>query len=70
MSVVCVVCNRIVICPVVEEDRSAKKRSFRVDGRVSCMKYVDSRVYVGLKTGTLLIYGRDKGTSSSQLHHY
>jgi len=58
---VCGLYNRILICPVVEEDRSAKKLSIKVDAKVSCMKYLDGRMYVGLKTGTLLIYSRDKG---------
>jgi len=30
------------------------------------MKYLDGRVYIGLKTGTLLIYSRDKGLSINQ----
>ena len=54
-------CNRVLICPVIEEDRSTKKLHFKVDARVSCMKYLDGRMYIGLKTGTLLIYSRDKG---------
>jgi len=57
----CCICNRILICPVIEEDRSIKKSSFKVDGKVSCMKYLDNRVYIGLKTGTLLVYSCDKG---------
>jgi len=57
----CGVRNRILICPVVEEDRSLKKLNFRVDGKVSCMKYFDTRVYIGLMSGTLLVCSRDKG---------
>ena len=56
---------RVLICPVIEEDRSSKKQSFKVDGKVSCMKYLDSRMYVGLKSGTLLVYSCDKGLSST-----
>jgi len=49
------------MCPVVEDDRSAKKPHFKVDAKVCCMKYHDQRMYIGLNSGTLLIYSRDKG---------
>ena len=64
----CALCDRILICPVMEEDRGAKKRNLKVDAKVCCMKYLEGRMYVGLKTGTLLIYVRDKGIAYSALY--
>jgi len=52
----------------MEEDRGAKKRNLKVDAKVCCMKYLEGRMYVGLKTGTLLIYVRDKGIAYSALY--
>jgi len=53
-----------MICPVMEEDRAAKKLSFKVDDKVSCLKCFDSRMYIGLMSGALLVYSRDKGRFS------
>jgi hypothetical protein len=52
--------DKIIICRVVEEDRMCKRQSFKVDGKVSCMKYLDGRVYIGAKNGNVYIYSRDK----------
>ena len=53
---------RILIYKVVDEDRSSKKPSVKVDAKISCLKFADGRVYVGLKNGLVVIYSQDQGT--------
>jgi hypothetical protein len=52
---------------VIEEDRNSKKPTFKVDSKISCLKYLDGRFFVGLKNGSLLIYGRDQGIDNLRI---
>ena len=54
-----------MIYKVNDDDRTGKKPTIKVDAKVSCLKYLDGRVYIGLKNGMLLVYSRDQGQRSA-----
>ena len=53
---------RIVVHAVVAEQRDKPLQVLGTDAKVLCLKYLDGRMYAGLKNGTLLIYSRGEGT--------
>lgn len=48
--------KKIIVCDVVENDRSKKRRTASTDSVVTCMKYLNARVFAGTKSGTVFVY--------------
>ena len=51
----------IQVRPVLEESRSQPLAAVCLDAGVTCLRYVDGRMFVGIDTGYVVIYTRDAG---------
>ena len=54
--------SRIVVHAVVTEQRDKPLQVLGTEAKVLSLRYLDGRMYAGLKNGSLLIYSRGEGT--------
>ena len=52
----------IQIRSVVEENRSEPIAAVCLDAGITCLRYLDARMFVGIDTGYVVIYSRDAGS--------
>ena len=52
---------------VVEESRTEPLATFDVDDDVTTLKYLDSRMYVALQNGQLVVVARDAGETARRV---
>lgn len=52
---------------VVEEIRKGPFLTLNTPSLVTCLSYLDNRLYAGLQSGDLIIYSRDSGRISTSI---
>ena len=56
--------SRLCVRNVVEDERGAEPLlEIDTHGQVTCLRFMDGRLYAGLVDGRLVIYNRDRGSS-------
>ena len=60
--------HRIVVHSVTAEQRDKPVMVIATDAKVLSLKYLDGRMFAGLKNGSLLIYSRTDGMYKNKLY--
>ena len=61
MSLCMCVVYSVQVRSVCEEERGDPLLTFPVENQVTCMQYLDGRLFLGLSNGCLDIFSRDQG---------